>query len=149
MRLRAEKEYEHERAAARERARQIRSDLEQPDSDAEEEPWMRKPIATRYCITFCPPVTVLLHVDCPLSPCYMQCMHVLFIRKYISESAVRVTFGVLNDSRRAEARRRVRERDEAEDAADRALQIEQNAAKRRRGESSEGMFQSQFTCNVQ
>jgi hypothetical protein len=47
MRTRAEKEQEQERAAIKERARLLRSDLEQPDSDAEEEPWARRPIAMR------------------------------------------------------------------------------------------------------
>ena len=47
----AEAQREQERAAARERARQLRADLESPDSDGEEEPWARKPIAARSAIT--------------------------------------------------------------------------------------------------
>jgi hypothetical protein len=43
----AEKEHEDLRQAAKDRARYIRADLEAIDSDGEEEPWARKPIADR------------------------------------------------------------------------------------------------------
>lgn len=44
---RAEKEQEHERTVQKERARRIRADLDHADSDGEEDPWERKPIASR------------------------------------------------------------------------------------------------------
>ena len=47
LKARAEKEQEQERTAYKERARRTRASLEHPDSDAEEDPWERKPIATR------------------------------------------------------------------------------------------------------
>ena len=45
--MHAEAVHEQMRAAARERARELRADLEAPDSDTEVEPWARKPIAAR------------------------------------------------------------------------------------------------------
>lgn len=45
--MQAEAEREAMRAAARERQRELRADLEAPDSDTEVEPWARKPIADR------------------------------------------------------------------------------------------------------
>ena len=47
MREVAEKEQEGLRQAAKERMRHVRADAEAIDSDGEEEPWARKPIADR------------------------------------------------------------------------------------------------------
>ena len=44
----AEKEHEGLKQAVRERMRALRADLEAVDSDGEEEPWARRPIADRY-----------------------------------------------------------------------------------------------------
>ena len=43
----AEREHEREKDAARERARLLRADTEEPDSDEDEPRWRRKPLATR------------------------------------------------------------------------------------------------------
>ena len=43
----AEKEHEGLKQAVRERMRALRADLEAVDSDGEEEPWARRPIADR------------------------------------------------------------------------------------------------------
>lgn len=45
--IKAEKDLEQERTLQKERARRIRADLEHGDSDADEDPWERKPIASR------------------------------------------------------------------------------------------------------
>lgn len=47
MREAAEKEHEALRQAIKERTRHIRADVEAIDSDGEDEPWARKPIADR------------------------------------------------------------------------------------------------------
>ena len=48
MREATEKEHEGLKQAVRERMRALRADLEAVDSDGEEEPWARRPIADRY-----------------------------------------------------------------------------------------------------
>ena len=45
--IKAEKDLEQERTLQKERARRTRADLEHADSDADEDPWERKPIASR------------------------------------------------------------------------------------------------------
>ena len=47
MREALEREHERTREAARERARLLRADAEDPDSDEDDERWRRKPLATR------------------------------------------------------------------------------------------------------
>ena len=50
MREAAEKEQEALRQATKERLRHIRADAEAIDSDGEDEPWARKPIADRWAL---------------------------------------------------------------------------------------------------
>lgn len=66
----AEKEHEGLRQAIKDRARHIRADLEAIDSDGEEEPWARKPIADRQAS-----VVFLLSASSLLQPLSMTPPH--------------------------------------------------------------------------
>ncbi|CAL8467178.1 g6714 [Coccomyxa elongata] len=84
--IKAEKDLEQEKTLQKERARRTRADLEHADSDADEDPWERRPIAS---------------------------------------------------SQRAQARKRLREKEEELDAADREAEAQERAAKLQRGESTQ------------
>ena len=69
----AEKEHEGLKQAVRERMRALRADLEAVDSDGEEEPWARRPIADR-CRHF-PPGTSHTFSLCPACLHLPACPH--------------------------------------------------------------------------
>ena len=92
----AEKEHEGLKQAVRERMRALRADLEAVDSDGEEEPWARRPIADR-CRHF-PPGTSHSFSLCTACLHLPACPHSFAMHHQIwpAEDAICLSFVVHN-----------------------------------------------------